>query len=174
MLVKNFLYRAQAFLAIALLSLVSTFTPQAQAQALSDYVENNAVDLIFRAQTWTIGANMFVGLSTAACSDSSVGTEATGGSYARVSVARSLANWAGTQSAGSTTASTGTGGVTSNNIAITFPTPSASWGTVTHFFIADASTAGNLFLCQALTTSKTINISDTVSFPIASITVTLQ
>lgn len=146
----------------------------AHAQALSDYVENNTIDYVFRAQTWTIGATMYVGLSTAACSDSSVGTEATGGSYARVAVTRSLANWAGTQSAGSTTASSGTGGVTSNNAAINFPTPSAGWGTVTHFFISDASTAGNLFICQALTVSKTINSGDTVSFPIASITVTLQ
>lgn len=146
----------------------------AHAQALSDYVENNAIDYIFRAQTWTIGATMHVGLSTAACSDSSVGTEVTGGSYARVAVTRSLANWAGTQSTGSTTASSGTGGVTSNNAAINFPTPSAGWGTVTHFFISDASSGGNLFICQALTVSKTINTGDTVSFPIASITVTLQ
>lgn len=147
----------------------------AQAQALSDYVENNAIDYIFRAQTWTIGATFYVGLSTAACSDSSVGTEVTGGSYARVAVTRSLANWAGTQSAGSTTASTGTGGVTSNNAAVTYsPNPSAGWGTVTHFFISDAASAGNIILCQALTASKTINSGDTVSFPIAAITVTLQ
>lgn len=154
---------------------VATLAPQpAQAQALSDYVENNTIDYVFRAQAWTIGANMYVGLSTAACSDSSVGTEVTGGSYARVAVTRSLANWAGTQSAGSTTASSGTGGVTSNNAAISFPTPTAGWGTVTHFFISDAASAGNLFICQALTVSKTINTGDTVSFPIASITVTLQ
>jgi hypothetical protein len=146
----------------------------AHAQALSDYVENNAVDYIFRAQTWTIAANFYVGLSTTACSDSSVGTEVTGGSYARVSVARSLANWAGTQSAGSTTASTGTGGQTSNNNAITFPTPSAGWGTVTHFFISDAASAGNIIICQALTASKTINSGDSVSFAAAALTVTFQ
>lgn len=156
---------------VALAALVPTFSA---AQDLSDYVENNAVDYIFRAQTWTIAANFFVGLSTAACSDSSVGTEVTGGSYARVSVARSLANWAGTQSAGSTTASTGTGGQTSNNNAITFPTPSAGWGTVTHFFISDAASGGNLIICHALTTSKTINSGDSVSFAAAALTVTFQ
>ena len=168
----NFLKRFAVVAALALASLLGSVS--AQAQALSDYVENNAIDYIFRAQTWTIGATQYVGLSTAACSDSSVGTEVTGGSYARASVTRSLANWAGTQSAGSTTASSGTGGQTSNNAAITFATPSAGWGTVTHFFISDAASGGNLIICQALTTSKTINSGDTVSFPIAAITVTLQ
>lgn len=165
---KNLILKATLAFSLALASLA------APAQALSDYVENNATDYIFRAQTWTIAANFHVGLSTAACSDSSVGTEVTGGSYARVSYTRSLANWAGTQSAGSTTASTGTGGVTSNNALISFPTPSAGWGTVTHFFLADASSGGNLIICQALTVNKTINSGDTVTFPIASITVTLQ
>ena len=161
-------------LAIAAVLAAASWAPAAHAQALSDYVENNAVDYIFRAQTWTIAAAFHVGLSTAACSDSSVGTEVSGGSYARVSVTRSLANWAGTQSAGSTTASTGTGGVTSNNNAITFPTPSAGWGTVTHFFISDASSGGNIILCQALTTSKTINSGDSVSFAAGALTVTFQ
>lgn len=160
---------------LAALALAAVFAPlTAKAQSLSDYFENNVIDYSFRAQTWTIAANFHVGLSTAACSDSSVGTEVSGGSYARVSYARSLANWAGTQSAGSTTASSGTGGVTSNNAAINFATPSAGWGTVTHFFISDASSGGNIILCQALTTSKTINSGDTVSFPIAAITVTFQ
>lgn len=172
---KTFLQSIRRGALLAALALAAVFAPlTAKAQSLSDYFENNVIDYSFRAQTWSIAANFHVGLSTAACSDSSVGTEVSGGSYARVSYARSLANWAGTQSAGSTTASSGTGGVTSNNAAINFATPSAGWGTVTHFFISDASSGGNIILCQALTTSKTINSGDTVSFPIAAITVTFQ
>jgi hypothetical protein len=41
---------------------------------------------------------------------------------------------------------------------------------VTHVGLSDASTAGNMLICIALTTSKTINSGDTVSFPIASLT----
>lgn len=55
--------------------------------------------------------------------------EPSGGNYARVPYAATKANWAGTQSAGSTTASSGTGGVTSNNSAVTFGVPSADWTT---------------------------------------------
>lgn len=162
------------FLPLVLVGLLSLLAGQVHAQAFSDYVENKIVDLLVRGQAFTAPVTVYVGLSTAACSDSSVGTEVTGGSYARVAVTSSLANWAGTQSAGSTTASSGTGGVTSNNAAINFPTPSAGWGTVTHWFLSDASTAGNLLVCAALTTSKTINSGDTVSFAIATLTVTVQ
>ena len=108
---------------------------------------------------------------TAAPTDSTAGTEVTGNAYARVSVASSLANWAGTQSAASTTVSTGTGGTTSNNGVITFPTPTPSgWGTVVAVGIYDASSGGNLLIYSALTTSKTINPGDAVTFPAASLT----
>lgn len=90
--------------------------------------------------------------------------EVTGGSYARVSVACTLANFSGTQAAGSTTASTGTGGATSNNGAITFPTPSAAWanGTMMIWGMAfyDALTGGNLARWAPLTAPKTVNATD--------------
>lgn len=140
--------------------------------AMSDFLENKIVDQLFRGQAAPTTTTLYIGLLTAAPSDSGGGTEVTGGSYARVAVTSSLANWAGTQSAGSTTASSGTGGQTSNNVAITFPTPSANWGTVTHFGIYDAASGGNLLFWGALTISKTINQADTVTFPAASLSIT--
>jgi hypothetical protein len=141
--------------------------------AMSDYLENKLVDHILRAQTFTAPATVYVSLHTSATTDAGGGTEVTGGSYARVAVTSSLSNWAGTQSAGSTTASSGTGGATSNNGAITFPAPSASWGTISHFAIWDASTAGNMLFHGSLTTSKTVNNGDAApSFAIAALSLT--
>lgn len=140
--------------------------------AMSDYLENKLVDQLFRGQAFSFPATLHVGLLTSAPTDAGGGTEVSGGSYARVGVTASLANFAGTQSAGSTTASSGSTGATSNNGAITFPTPSAGWGTVTHFGIYDAATAGNLLFYGSLTIAKTINQSDTVSFPAASLSIT--
>lgn len=140
--------------------------------AMSDFLENKLIDQLFRGQAAPTTSTLYVGLLTAAPSDSGGGTEVSGNSYARVAVTSSLANWAGTQSAGSTTASSGTGGQTSNNSAITFPTPSGTWGTVTHFGIYDATSGGNLLFWGALTISKTINQSDTVTFPAASLSIT--
>lgn len=140
--------------------------------AMSDYLENKLVDHLFRAQTFAAPATLHVGLLTAAPSDSGGGTEVSGNSYARVAVTTALTAFAGTQSAGSTTASSGTGGQTSNNAVVTFPTPTGTWGNVTHFGIYDAASGGNLLFWGALTIAKTINQGDTVSFPAASLTVT--
>ena len=153
--------------------------------AFSDFAENKLIDFIFRGQALGItGASaaagtgptsLYVGLLTANATDSTSGTEVTGGSYARVAVTSSLANWAGTQSAGSTTASSGTSGTTSNNGAITFPAPTANWGVVTGVGVYDASTAGNLLFYTPLTVSKTVNNGDSApSFAAASLTFQLD
>lgn len=128
--------------------------------ALSDYFENKLIDQIFRGQAFTFPSTLYFGLLTAAPTDSSAGTEVSGGSYARVGVTASLANFAGTQSAGSTSASSGTGGTTSNNNAIPFPAPTANWGTVVAVGVYDASSSGNLLAYSALSVNKTINNGD--------------
>jgi hypothetical protein len=128
--------------------------------ALSNYLENNLIDRLLRGQTFTFPTNVYFGLLTSAPSDTGGGTEVSGGSYARVTVAASMTNFAGTQGAGTTTASSGTSGTTSNNVNITFPTPTASWGVISYVAVYDASTSGNLLLWGALTTPKTVNSGD--------------
>ena len=140
--------------------------------AMSDFLENSLVDQIFRGQTAPTTSTLYIGLYTAAPSDTGGGTELSGSGYARVSVTSSLANWAGTQSSGSTTASSGTGGATSNNAAITFPEPTSGWGQVQAFGVFDAATGGNLLFHGSLTINKTINEGDTVTFPAGSLVVT--
>lgn len=132
----------------------------ASAVSFTDYYENKLVDLLIRGQAYTVPATLYLGLDTVACTEAGGGTEVTGGSYARVAVTSSLANWAGTQSAGSTIASSGTSGTTSNNVIITFPAPTANWGSVVSFRIWDAASAGNALICQTLTTPKTVNNAD--------------
>lgn len=150
---------------------------------MSDFLENKLIDWLLRGQAIGItGASagagsgptsVWVALYTANPTDAGGGTEVSGGAYARVQIASSLANWAGTQSAGSTTASSGTGGVTSNNSAVTFPAPTANWGSVTGFGLFDASTAGNLLIWGALGTAKTVNNGDAApAFNAASLTLT--
>lgn len=96
-------------------------------------------------------------------------TEVSGGSYARVKINAgaypALTDWAGTQSPGSTAASSGSGGTTSNNNSITFPAPTANWATgnaqVAAVFLFDALTGGNLIGWGPLSVPKTINNGDT-------------
>lgn len=136
--------------------------------ALSDYLENKLIDHILRGTSFTAPSNVYVGLLTAAPSDTGGGTEVSGGSYARVTVACNGTNWTNSQASG-TGVSSGTDGTVENGAAISFPTPSAGWGTVTHFGVYDASSSGNLLFYAALTTSKTINSGDTVSFAIGAL-----
>lgn len=153
-------------------------TPQpTQAAALSNYFQNKMIDWLLRAQSFTAPATVYIALATVtpvAGNTTACGTEVTGGSYARVSVTSSLANWAGTQSAGSTVASSGTSGQTSNNATITFPAPTGNWGTVVGFCIMDAATVGNMLIFAPLTTSKTVNNGDAApSFAIGALTYTI-
>jgi hypothetical protein len=141
--------------------------------AMSDYLENRIIDHVFRGQTYALPV-LYVGLLTAAPSDSGGGTEVSGNAYARVKAAASasqaLTDWKSTQN--DSLSSTGTGGNTTNTAAVTFPTPTAGWGTVTHFGIYDQLTGINLLFWGVLTIAKTINQSDTVTFPAGTLSIT--
>ncbi len=142
------------------------------AGALTDYAENLSVDNMFRGVSYsaTTPANYHVALATSACSDSASGTEVTGGSYARVAIARATGTWNGTH--GNTTgASSGTNGTISNASPITFSAATADWGTVSHWEIKDANTAGNAIVCAALTSSRTITNGSTPAFAAGALTV---
>lgn len=141
--------------------------------AMSNYLENQLVDHILRGQTFssTAPASVWVGLYTTAPADAGGGTEVSGNAYARVAVSRSLTTWKSTQN-DNLASTSGTGGLTSNSAAITFPVPSGSWGTVTHFAIHDALTGGNLLFHGALTVNQTINTGNTVSFAAGQLQIT--
>jgi hypothetical protein len=100
----------------------------------------------------------YVALFTVAPTDSTSGTEVSGGAYARVSGASKFA----VPSAGSC----------SNNAVITFPTATANWGTVVAFAVMSASTAGSILYWGDLTTSRAIVSGDTPSFAASSLTLT--
>ena len=123
----------------------------ANAGAMSDFLETALINHLMRGTAYTAPTNMYVALATSSGSESACGTEVSGGSYARVAVAAGTGSWAATSSGN---------GTTSNVSVITFPTPTANWGTVIEFCVFDASSAGNMLFRAALTTPKTINSGD--------------
>ena len=130
--------------------------------AFSDYLENKLLDGTLRNIAYTPVATTYVGLHTTATLDANSGTEVTGGSYARTAVL--AAGWG-----------VPAGGSTSNLGIITFPTSTASWGTVTHFGIYDGSGGGaNLLYWGQLTIAKTVDSGDVFTFPIGNLTVSLD
>ena len=95
----------------------------------------------------------YIALFTAAPGETGGGTEVSGGAYARVQHAPTDANWtANAQVAGA--------GRNDNAAAITFPAPSANWGSVTDTAIMTRLTGGNMIMYTPLTTAKTVNSGD--------------
>lgn len=167
------MHRIRTILQTLLFTVLLAAGSLAHAAALTDYGENKTLDALIRGQSLGAPATWYVALYTDTCSDAGSGTEVStsGTAYGRQAVTASLANWAGTQSAGSTTASSGTGGTTSNNNTIAWTTSTASWGNLQSFGLTDASTAGNRWICINLTSA--LNVSGagfTVSFPAGSAT----
>jgi hypothetical protein len=110
--------------------------------------------------------SIHVGLSTSTpAEDGTNVTEPVGNNYARVAVP-GPANWDAATDADPS--------VADNTNVITFPTPSGSWGTVTHFVIFDALTLGNVIASGALTTSRAINNGDSVNFQAGELDITLD
>jgi hypothetical protein len=116
---------------------------------LSQYWMNMLLDANWRNQSITFPATRYIALFTVLPTRNTAGTElSTGGGftgYARQALASSMANWSGTQGAGTTSASSGTDDEISNNVAVTFSAAlAAAWAGVVGWGVFDASTAGNL------------------------------
>lgn len=99
-----------------------------------------------------------VALYTAAPGEAGGGTEVSGGAYARTNV----------------TVSAASAGATSNSADVTFPTATASWGTVTHIAVFDSAGTPVMIWYGPLTASKTVDNGDTFKIPSGSLTLSLD
>lgn len=127
----------------------------ATSNAATTYLEHAILQFLFKnnAESFaTPGDSIYVGLATAV-SDAEAGTvtEATFTNYARQQVAASA--W--TVPAVSTDTQTAT-----NSANIEYPASGGTNNTITHAFIADASSSGNILFIGALDASKTIETGD--------------
>lgn len=125
--------------------------------ALSNYLENALINATLRNTAYTSPTTVYVGLFTSDPTDAGSGTEVSGGSYARKSMAFDAPS----------------NGASVNTSAVEFNQATGNWGTITYFAIFDASTSGNMLYHGALTTSKTIETGDVFKFADSSVTVTL-
>ena len=132
--------------------------------AFSDYLEGKIIDSTLRGQTFPTISTIWIGLASAATTEAGTASEITGTSYARVSVSATTANFS----------AHGAAGPSSNAAAITFTIAGGSWGTVSHIFIADASTAGNILYHGALTTPKAVGTNDTFQIAANDLDITLD
>lgn len=128
------------------------------ANNLSDAAELEILDHINLVGAWTPSTPLKVALYTVAPTDSTAGTEVSGGSYARTNVTF------GAAAAGSA----------SNSADVTFPTATASWGTVVAAAVFDSAGTPVMIWYGPLTANKTVDNGDTFKIPAGSLTVSLS
>jgi hypothetical protein len=128
--------------------------------SFTDYTENLVLNYLLTTNSVTRPTAWYVGLFTAAPSDTGGGTEVSGSGYVR-------------KVTGTITVS-GTATTATNSAAIEFAAASGgNWGTITYAAIFDAETGGNMLAWAELTTARTINDGDVFRIPASSLTVTL-
>ena len=128
------------------------------ANNISDIAELLILDHLCLVTAWTPTTPLKIALYTVVPTDTGGGTEVAGGSYARTNVTFAAA------SAGSS----------SNNADVTFPTATASWGTVAGLAIFDSNATPKMIWYGPLTASKTIDIGDVFKVPSGSLTLSLN
>ena len=129
--------------------------------AASNYLELKLLDHALGTASYTMPADVYVGLHTGSPLDTNLGANEI--STSGTAYVRKIATFAAAAS-----------GAASTNATITFDAATANWGTITHISIYDASSAGNLLFHGAVTTSKTIETGDTFQISSGNLTISMD
>lgn len=142
--------------------------------ALSDHLEESILEHIFKDVTYAKPATIYVGLFTSAPGEvDAPASECDYTGYARVDAAAGAAIGTGWSSVSNN--DTGTGKKITNAKEITFgANQDETAQTVTHVGIFDTLTSGHMLFWSPLSSSKTLNQGDVLSFSIGSIKVVLD
>ena len=124
--------------------------------AFSNYLENKVLLHVFGATAYTAPTTLYLALYTVVPDDTGGGTEVSGTSYARQTIAFTVVN-----------------DTASKTSAVEFPTAGSTWGTVVAVGIFDNLTSGNLLTYGNLTSSKTIASGDVFRVPAGDLDITL-
>ena len=142
----------------------------ATSNAATNYLERRILDFIFKNNALSFaspGDSLYVGLATAvSAAETGSLTEATFTNYARKQV--TAANW-------TTIGDDSTDTQTAKNAAnIEFDASGGTSNTITHVFVADALTSGNILFVGALDVSKLIADGDIFRINTGNLTIELK
>lgn len=125
--------------------------------SLTNTYETTTLTWLFTGDSATRPTTWYIGLFTTDPGETGSGTEVSGGSYARTAVTLSVS-----------------GNLATNSAAVEFTAATASWGTITHIGVMDASTAGTMIVHAALDASKAIATGDVFRIPAGDLDITLD
>lgn len=123
-----------------------------------DTYAHRALDHLVGASSQSVPSNRFLALYTSAPNaDGTGGTEVAAGDYARVTAASKLGSAASRK--------------ITNTAAFSFTTSAGSaWGTITHFKLMDASTAGTCIRYGTISPSIVVGLASPCVIPIGQLT----
>lgn len=122
----------------------------------SDYLEAKVLDHVLRNTAYTPPTTVYMSLHTENPDEDGSGTELSGNGYSRQAITFAAAS----------------NGEIANSAAVEFTASGGNWDEATHYGIYDASTSGNLLFYGELSSPKTVEDNDTLTFDIGDITVT--
>lgn len=126
-------------------------------------IESAVLNHIFGKTTYSAPGTYYIGLSTTDPGEAgSLAGEPSGNAYARVAVTNNTTNFPNAVD-----------GSKANGTKIEFPEATGNWGTITHFFLADALTDGNIIAYGSLLTPKTIENGDVFYFDVGDMVIEL-
>ncbi len=150
--------------------------------AMSDYLESTLINYIFRGQSFTQPANIYIALCSGVPVDAHTaashqagpnpggipelmppGSGGSAGAYVRMAVPSGVDKW---------DAPTATGGDTENTNAITFPTATSNWGHISGVALCDDKWDGNVLMFGALDVVRVVNSGDVFKFDAGAIDIT--
>jgi hypothetical protein len=128
--------------------------------SMSNYYEGELLNYQFSGATDPTPTSWYLAAFTTAPTDSSAGTEVTGGSYARVTIARNSTNFP----------------EDANPMLLAvqqdFVQATANWGTIAGYALMDASTGGNVCYWTDESGTVVINTGNTLRIPANTISIT--
>jgi hypothetical protein len=139
--------------------------------SFTNYLEEKLLQHAFTGTAYTQPSGRYVGLFTTAPTEGSLGSEVTGGAYARQTATFTVNNAYEIDPVGApgvlVTAAL-------NNAVIEFPTATVAWGVVSHIGVFDAVTGGNMLAYGALTAARNVTDGDIFRIPVNNLKITLD
>lgn len=130
----------------------------------TNYMESAVLTGLVGGTSITLSAGKpYIGLLTAAPTDTGGGTEVTGGSYSRVQI--------GSTDQGDFSV---VDGQAQNDAEFRWTDATADWGTVTHAALYDQAAGGNMLMYATLNQSVQIDLGDIFKIPAAGFTINMD
>jgi hypothetical protein len=125
---------------------------------------NTILDEYFGKVIPTIPTNYYMGVSTTAIQNDGTGaTEPTDVAYSRVLIPNTKVSFTNANN-----------GSLTNAVEFEFPESQTSWGIITHFFLADAITGGNIKIFGQLTNSRTVETGTILVLEVGALQINLE